>query len=346
MKRFWAKTTAVLTMLCAMMGSPAVAQGIGVSYQPALYWSLPFFIAMEKGWWKEAGLDPKFSAFPSGAPQVAAVPAKSWDVGGTGSAPAVLGAARVNLITIGIINDQSSINALQARANEADAILKNPMSLKGKQILLTTNSTGEYTAISCLAKWGLKPNDVQIVNLGQADVIAAFSGGNGALAGLWAPNMFTLEKRTGAKTLCTGKEGGVRIVTAIVARADYAKENPKQVAAFLAVIFRGLEWQKNNKKEAFELMKRWYKQGGVDLEDRYLQQEIDIQPNFSLEDQLRVFDRSKGTSEMDQWFVGLGNYLRSTGTLKEVPDTRAFITDEYLKMVRDDARLRRFISGQ
>ncbi len=338
-------TAAILATLLLACITPARAQNIGVSYQPALYWSLPFFIATEKGWWKEVGLDPKFSSFPSGAPQVAAVPAKSWDVGGTGSAPAVLGAARVNLITIGIINDQSSINALMARPNEAEAILANPTSLKGKQILLTTNSTGEYAAISCLGKWGLKPNDVQMVNLGQADVIAAFSGGNGALAGLWAPNMFTLEKRAGARTLCTGKEGGVRIVTALVARADFAKENPKQVAAFLAVISRGLEWQKKNKSETFELMKRWYKQGGVELDDRFLQQEIDIQPNFYLEDQLRAFDRSKGPSDMDQWFAGLGAYLKSTGTLKEAPDTRAFITDEYLKMVRDDPKLRKFAAG-
>jgi len=346
MKRFWVRANAALVALIAMLATPASAQNIGVSYQPALYWSLPFFIAMEKGWWREAGLDPKFSSFASGAPQVAAVPAKSWDVGGTGSAPAVLGAARVNLITIGIILDQSNINVLQARANEADAILKNPASLKGKQILLTTNSTGEYTAVACLAKWGLQPRDVQIVNLGQAEVIAAFSGGNGALAGLWAPNMFTLESRTGAKTICTGTDGGVRIMTALVARADYAKENPKQVAAFLAVISRGLAWQKANPKEAFEMMKRWYRQSGVEIEDRFLQREIDIQPTFSLDDQLRAFDRSRGKSEMDQWFTGLGDYLKSTGTLREVPETRSYITDEYLKIVRDDPRLRDFAAGR
>lgn len=346
MKSFWIRANAALIALLAMFGTPAAAQGIGVSYQPALYWSLPFYIAMEKGWWREAGLDPRFSSFASGAPQVAAVPARSWDVGGTGSAPAVLGAARVNLVTIGIILDQSKINAVMARANEADAILRNPTSLRGRQILLTTNSTGEYTAISCLAKWGLQPRDVQIVNLGQAEVIAAFSGGNGALAGLWAPNMFTLESRTGARTICDGSDGGVRIVTALVARADFARENPRQVAAFLAVISKGLAWQKANPQEAFEMMKRWYRASGVELEDRFLQREIDIQPTFSLDDQLRAFDRSRGPSEMDQWFTGLGDYLKSTGTLREAPETRSYITDEYLKIVRDDPRLRAMADGR
>ena len=60
---------------------------IKVSYQPALYWALPFYVATEKGWWAEVGLKPVFSTFPAGVPQIAASASKSWDVGGTGSEP-------------------------------------------------------------------------------------------------------------------------------------------------------------------------------------------------------------------------------------------------------------------
>ena len=91
---------------------------IKVSYQPALYWSLPFYVASEKGWWAEVGLKPVFSTFPAGVPQIAASASKSWDVGGTGSVPAVLGAARYNLLTIGITNDESVGNALLASGAE------------------------------------------------------------------------------------------------------------------------------------------------------------------------------------------------------------------------------------
>ena len=41
----------------------------------------------------------------SGAPQMAAAGSRSWDVGGTGSAPATLGAQRFDILTIGITND-------------------------------------------------------------------------------------------------------------------------------------------------------------------------------------------------------------------------------------------------
>ena len=89
---------------------------INVSYQPAVYWALLFFfyVASEKGFWKDVGLAPQFSVFPAGAPQVAAAQAKSWDVGGVGSVPAVLGAARSGLSMIGISNDELKANALMA----------------------------------------------------------------------------------------------------------------------------------------------------------------------------------------------------------------------------------------
>src|SRR5207253_3905258 len=130
-------------LLCAIAiaalatGAHAQVSEIKVSYQPALYWALPFYVATEKGWWGEVGLKPTFGTFPAGVPQIAASASKSWDVGGTGSVPAVLGAARYNLLTIGLTNDESAGNALLATSGKADAYMKNPQSIKGQTIVLT-----------------------------------------------------------------------------------------------------------------------------------------------------------------------------------------------------------------
>ena len=70
------------------------------------------------------------------------------------------------------------------------------------------------------------------------------------MVGVWAPNTYTLEEKAGAKTLCTGDDAGAIVPGALVVRADYAKENPKNVAAFLAVYLRGWSWAKANPKEA------------------------------------------------------------------------------------------------
>lgn len=321
----------------------AVAQTeIKVSYQPALYWSLPYYIASEKGWWAELGLKPVYSTFPAGVPQIAASAAKSWDVGGTGSVPAVLGAARYNLLTIGITNDESVGNALLASKAKADAFLKNPGSIKGQTIVLTANSTGDYAVQACLQKWGLKKTDVSIKSMGQAEIISAMSSGNADLGGLWAPNIYTLEEKAGARLICSGRDAGAIVPGAIIVRQDYAKEQPQNVARYLAVYLRAQKWSLANRKEAVAMMKKFYEQGGVTISEAAMNKEFDTRPVFDLAAQLKIMNRAGGASEVDKWLTGIGEFMKANGTFPEAPATKNFVTDEYLRMVDRDPKLKEF----
>jgi len=110
----------VASFACAALcvGAPASAQTpIKVSYQIA-YWALPYYLATEKNWWAEVGLKPEFVVYPAGAQQIAGAASGSWDVGGAGSPPAVLGSQRYDIITIGITNDESVANAVMARKDK------------------------------------------------------------------------------------------------------------------------------------------------------------------------------------------------------------------------------------
>lgn len=338
-----------LTMTCAVAGALTCAPlavlaqtTINVSYQPALYWALPYYIATEKGWWKDVGLAANFSVFPAGAPQVAAAQAKSWDAGGTGSVPAVLGAARSGLITIGITNDESKANVLMVRGAMYDAVKANPASLKGQRILLTTNSTGDYAVRSCLKKYGVAFGDVQFVNLGQAQIISAITSNNGDVAGVWAPNNYTLDEKAGAKTLCTGADAGAIVPGALIVRADYAKENPKLVAAYLAVYLRSWGWALANPAEARAMTKKFYAQGGVEISDKAIEQEFALRPVFLLDEQLKIMDRARGASDVDKWLGDIAAFMVEVGTLPQAPDPKKFVTDEYLKMVAADPKLKAF----
>src|SRR5215210_4478515 len=308
----WKLLSAGFAIAGAIGGAPAPAAAqtpINVSYQPSLYWALPYSTATEKGWWKDVGLTPGFSVFPAGAPQVAAAQAQSWDVSGTGSVPAVLGAARSGILTIGLTNDESKANVLMARGDKAEGFQANPLSLKGQKILLTTNSTGDYAVRNCLKKYGVSFKDVQFVNLAQAQIISAITSNNGDVAGVWAPNNYTLEEKAGAKTLCTGADAGAIVPGALVVRAEYAKENPKNVAAYLAVYLRSWGWAKSNPKEAREMTKKFYAQGGVDISDAAIEQEFALRPVFLLDEHLKIMNRSGGTSEVDKWFGEIAKFM-------------------------------------
>jgi NitT/TauT family transport system substrate-binding protein len=316
---------------------------IKVSYQPALYWALPFYVASEKGWWAELGLKPTFSTFPAGAPQIAASASKSWDVGGLGSVPAVLGAARYNLLTIGLTNDESAGNALVAAGGKADGFTKNPQSIKGQTIVLTANSTGDYAVQSCLGKWGLKKADVTVKSMGQAEIISAMSSNNADLGGLWAPNIYTMEEKAGAKVICSGKDTGTMIPGALVVREEYAKEQPQNVAKFLAVYLRAWKWMNAHQPEAIDLMKKFYDVGGVTISQASMKKEFDTRPTFDLAAHLRIMDRSKGgASDVDKWMTQIAEFMKGTGTLPEAPQASRYITDEYMRMVDKDPKLKEF----
>jgi NitT/TauT family transport system substrate-binding protein len=256
--------------------------------------------------------------------------------------PAVLGAARFGLLTIGITNDESKANVMMVRGDKFAAVKADPKSLKGQRILLTANSTGDYAVRNCLTKYGVAFNDVQFVNLGQAQIITAISSNNGDVVGVWAPNNYTLEEKTGAKTLCTGADAGAIVPGALLVRADYAKEQPKNVAAYLATYLRGWGWIKQNPKEARAMMKKFYAQGGVDISDSAMDQEFAQRPVFLLNEQLKIMDRAKGASEVDRWLTDIGKFMVETGTLPQAPDVMTFVTDEYIKLVAADPKLKAF----
>lgn len=322
--------------------SPARAAEITVSYLPALYWALPFHIATEKGWWEEVGLDPKFVTFPAGAPQVAAAQAKDWDAGGTGSVPAILGAARLGLVTIGLTNDESRTNALMGTADEAAKLAADPSAIKGESILLTTNSTVDYATRACLAKWKIAPEDVTFVNLQQAQIITAFVSGNGALAGVWAPNTYTLGEKAGAETICTGAEAGAVVPGTLVVRPDFAKEHPEEVAKYLAVFLRAVTWAKAHHGEAVEMLKDFYSEGGVEISDDAAEQEFELRPTFTLDEQLALLDRSAGPSKLDGWLDGIAAFMGEVGTLPTVPRAADFVDPGFLKRVADTPELAAF----
>jgi ABC-type nitrate/sulfonate/bicarbonate transport system substrate-binding protein len=342
------KTIAMLGLALGLSGT-ALAQALApikISYQPALYWALPFHVATEKGWWKDVGLQPEFSTFPAGVPQIASAAAKSWDVGGTGSVPAVLGHVRFGIKTIGITNDESAGNALVGSAKKAAEFAKDPAAaLRGQTITLTQNSTADFAIQSCLKKYGLKKSDVLLKNMGQSEIISALSSGNSDLTGLWAPNIYTVEEKASAQVLCSGKDGGAMVPGALIARGDYAKENPQNVAKFLAVYLRAWHWMAANKPEAIAMMKDFYAKGGVVISEASMKKEFDTRPTFDLAAQLKAMDRSAGNSPMDAWFAQIALFMRETGALPSIPQVQDFVTGEYMAMVQADPKLRAFASG-
>jgi ABC-type nitrate/sulfonate/bicarbonate transport system substrate-binding protein len=343
------RTLLAATLAAASLAVPAEAQQLtrlNISMQPALYSMLPLHLATEQGWWRQMGIEPNFSSFPAGPPQIAAAAAGTWDVGVTGSAPGVLGAARFNIRTIAISNDESATNVLMARRDQVEAIRANPGSLRGQRVLITVNTTVDYVLQNCLSRWNIARSDLQVVNLNQAQILSAFSTGEGRIAGLWAPNIYTAEERMNAVPLCSGRDADAIVPGNVIVREEFLRANPDMVARYLAVFLRGIAFMKSNRDGTLQAMSRFYQAGGVTVSEAALRAEMDRRPIFGLEEQLQMMSRANGPSQADRWYEGLSAFLAQVGTVQNPPAPSAYLTDDVLRRIAADPRLRAFALGQ
>jgi ABC-type nitrate/sulfonate/bicarbonate transport system substrate-binding protein len=344
--------TMLAVSLVPMFGaaSPMVAQDttgqafpLRVSQQPHR-WTLAWYLAREKGWWKALGIDATMSMFSSGAPQIAAGASSSWDVGGAGDIPAVLGAARYGLLTIGIAAEEPAINTIMASKDKAEQYARDPSLIKGKTIPVATNSTGHWAASACLEKkFGLKPDEYRFVNLSASEINAVLSSGRYDISMVWAPNTYLLASTIGAKVICTGKDVALPITSNLLAMPSFADKHPDVVAKFLAIYLRSVAWERAHPQQTIEYLGALYKSVGVEISSEYLSQELHDRLTFTLAEQLKIFEPDPGgTSEVAQWSDQVAEFMKSVQIIKRAPDVKKYVTEKYLLMVENDPKLKAF----
>jgi NitT/TauT family transport system substrate-binding protein len=108
------------------------------------------------------------------------------------------------------------------------------------------------------------------------------------------------------------------------------------------VYVRAVKWMRANRAETVKMMQKFYQQGGVILPDKYLEVEIDTRPMYDLDQQVKIMTRANGTSEVDTWMTRIAEFMKSVGTISDVPKASGYVDPKYMKMVADDPKLRAF----
>jgi NitT/TauT family transport system substrate-binding protein len=340
---------AAAALSLSALAAPALAAEptpLNVSYQVTIH-GVPLQIADDKGWWAEAGLKPgNMTSFVAGAQQVAAVPSKTWDIGLMGGPPALLGASRFDLQTVLVLIDDSRANGVVARDSQHAAIKADPVkALKGKQYLVPANSTSDYAAQACFAKLGLKPGDVQAVNIAPGAIVDAFKGSDIPVGAVWFPHFARMEKN-GGKLLCDGQSAGVLVTANMVVRPEYLKDNLDAVARFAAMYLRAMNVMRTDREATLASMKKFYEKGGVSLSPEEMKGEIETRSYWSLDEQVKAFDRSAGPSRMDKESTRLAEFFKSVGTIPKVMDPKAFVNPAVLDYINKNPKLKAFAEGK
>ncbi|MEB5974032.1 taurine ABC transporter substrate-binding protein [Pantoea dispersa] len=221
------KTISAIAAALALMTFQAQAVNVTVAYQTS---AEPAKVAQaDNTFAKESGATVDWRKFDSGASVLRALASGDVQIGNIGSSPLAVAATQQLPI-------EAFLLASQLGNSEALVVKKgisSPKDLIGKRIAVPFISTTHYSLLAALKHWGIKPNQVQLVNLQPPAIIAAWQRGDIDGAYVWAPAVNELEKD--GKVLTDSSQvgqWGSPTLDVWVVRKDFARQHPEVVTAF------------------------------------------------------------------------------------------------------------------
>ena len=208
----------------------------------------PIFIGMEKGYFKEQGIEIEPQWFDAAHPIAVATASNKVQVGATG-----ITASLFNMVSGGqklsIVADKGreqkgySSSALLMRSDLWDGGAKKIEDLKGKRVGITqTGSTFHYMLGRLLETKGLKLSDVEVVPLGKlSSVMAALQGKQVDAVILNEPNITKMEKAGHGKVVVQVGDAIDYQTSAIFFAPEFSK-NRDAAVRFLAAYIKSCRY--------------------------------------------------------------------------------------------------------
>ena len=225
--------------------SPKDKVTIAVSRWPA---SAPFYIAAEKGYFADEGLDATLRSYASGHLAFTHMLAGGAEFATCADTPIALAAVRgkrfVVLATIAEIDQPIVIVARRDRGISA------PDDLRGKRIGLTAGSAAEFFLHVYLTTSYIDPKGVRVVNVDTDRVVDALLNGEVDAVSTWAPYSSILRDRLGGKALTLGDPSIYTMMWNVSATPEFVKNRPDCVRKLLRALFRANSFISEHPDEA------------------------------------------------------------------------------------------------
>lgn len=219
--------TTITAVALALMAFQAQAVNVTVAYQTS---AEPAKVAQaDNTFAQESGATVDWRKFDSGASVLRALASGDVQIGNIGSSPlAVAATQQLPIETFLLASQLGSSEALVVKKSVHD-----PKDLIGKRIAVPFISTTHYSLLAALKHWGIKPTQVQLINLQPPAIVAAWQRGDIDAAYVWAPAVNALEKEGRVLTDSSQvAQWGAPTLDVWVVRKDFAQQHPDIVTAF------------------------------------------------------------------------------------------------------------------
>lgn len=229
---------------------PAAAElKVGVSDWPG--W-VAWYVAEQKGFFKKHGADVKLVWFANYTDSISALSSGQLDANSQTWSDTMGPLAKGLPLKAVLVNDNSAGN---------DAVMVNPkiksfQDLKGKTVALEEFSVSHFVLATALARNGLKPGDVRIVNLSAGDAAAAFMTGRVDAAVVWNPWIHQIQQSGKGRALFTSKDMPGLIPDLLVAQEKAIQGKRRDLVGMIKAWFDTEKFIREQPDEAARIMSK------------------------------------------------------------------------------------------
>lgn len=208
----------------------------------------PFYVAKEKGFFKEEGLDVRLERIEGTGERRGALIARRIEALGTTIDDLVVGASQGVPATMILAIDEST----GADGIVAVNTIRGITDLRGKTVAVQPGFVNHFFLLYVLDKAGLSPDEVKIQAMEPDAAGLAFVAGRIDVAVTWEPHLSKAKERRDGRILITTADPMTRgvIVDNLIVRNDVIENRRRDVERLVRAWFRALRFCRTNPEEA------------------------------------------------------------------------------------------------
>jgi NitT/TauT family transport system substrate-binding protein len=305
-------------LFLALSALPSAAQNAKLDAALSNSWwgHIPIMLAIDKGYFKEVGIDVEAKSVPASADRVRAITAGSVAFSNLGRIAVISEMANDNRSFYFFANVDDSPGNEGCWARPGFASFKD---LKGRKV--AANTSAQITMNGLLENEGMAEKDVQFVNLPGGEMAGAIARGDVDAACVWEP-LFTNVKNAapGGKLLGTDmdtpnykKFGTMASPDIMIISRKLVDEQPAVAGKLVSAIFKGVKYTNENPEDTAKTVAHYFRKEPAEVLAAMKQFKYFGAENWQKHMQLH-------TGQMEY----LSKWLVDNGKIAKMPDVKSW----------------------